>query len=31
MFTLKALPYDPKALTPHMSEETFAYHYGKHH
>ena len=31
MFTLKELPYAPSALTPHMSEETFSYHYGKHH
>lgn len=25
------LPYDKKALAPHISEETLDYHYGKHH
>lgn len=29
--TLPALPYAKTALAPHMSEETFEYHYGKHH
>ena len=29
--TLPDLPYDKKALTPHISEETLNYHYGKHH
>lgn len=29
--TLPALPYAKNALAPHMSEETFEYHYGKHH
>jgi len=29
--TLPALPYAPDALAPHMSAETFEYHYGKHH
>lgn len=28
---LPALPYAPNALVPHISEETFEYHYGKHH
>lgn len=28
---LPALPYDRDALTPHISEETINYHYGKHH
>ncbi len=28
---LPALPYAKNALTPHISEETFEYHYGKHH
>ena len=28
---LPALPYAPDALAPHMSKETFEYHYGKHH
>ena len=28
---LPALPYAKNALAPHMSEETFEYHYGKHH
>lgn len=30
-FTLPPLPYDRKALAPHISEETLDYHYGKHH
>jgi Fe-Mn family superoxide dismutase len=30
-FTLPPLPYAKDALTPHMSAETFEYHYGKHH
>jgi Fe-Mn family superoxide dismutase len=29
--TLPALPYTMDALEPHMSKETFEYHYGKHH
>ena len=29
--TLPALPYAMDALTPHISKETFEYHYGKHH
>ncbi|MCX8085805.1 MAG: superoxide dismutase [Fe] [Rhodocyclaceae bacterium] len=29
--TLPPLPYPKNALVPHMSEETFEYHYGKHH
>ena len=28
---LPALPYAMDALQPHMSRETFEYHYGKHH
>ena len=28
---LPELPYDKKALNPHISEETLDYHYGKHH
>ncbi len=28
---LPALPYPREALAPHMSAETFDYHYGKHH
>jgi len=28
---LPELPYAKDALTPHMSAETFDYHYGKHH
>lgn len=31
MFTLPALPYARNALSPHISEETLDYHYGKHH
>lgn len=30
-FTLPALPYEMDALSPHISEETLKYHYGKHH
>ena len=29
--SLTELPYDRKALEPHISEETLNYHYGKHH
>ncbi|MGC4062344.1 MAG: Fe-Mn family superoxide dismutase [Aquabacterium sp.] len=29
--TLPPLPYAQDALAPHMSKETFEYHYGKHH
>ena len=29
--TLPSLPYAMDALQPHMSKETFEYHYGKHH
>ncbi len=29
--TLPALPYAKNALVPHISEETFEYHYAKHH
>jgi superoxide dismutase, Fe-Mn family len=29
--TLPALPYATDALAPHISAETFEYHYGKHH
>ena len=28
---LPELPYEKKALSPHISEETLNYHYGKHH
>ncbi|MDH0866320.1 Fe-Mn family superoxide dismutase [Mitsuaria sp. GD03876] len=28
---LPELPYDKKALEPHISAETFEYHHGKHH
>jgi Fe-Mn family superoxide dismutase len=31
MFTLRSLPYDLKALEPHMSAQTLEFHYGKHH
>lgn len=31
MFTLPPLPYNLNALSPHLSEETLQYHYGKHH
>jgi Fe-Mn family superoxide dismutase len=30
-FELPALPYDKKALAPHISEETLEFHHGKHH
>ena len=30
-FELPQLPYEKNALEPHMSAETFEYHYGKHH
>ncbi|MCI0508951.1 Fe-Mn family superoxide dismutase [Chromohalobacter marismortui] len=30
-FELPALPYEKNALEPHISAETLAYHYGKHH
>lgn len=29
--TLPELPYDKNALAPHISAETFDYHYSKHH
>jgi hypothetical protein len=29
--TLPSLPYAMDALVPHMSKETFEYHYAKHH
>ena len=29
--TLPELPYDKNALSPILTEETFDYHYGKHH
>jgi superoxide dismutase, Fe-Mn family len=29
--TLPPLPYDMTALAPHISKETFEYHYAKHH
>jgi len=29
--TLPTLPYAVDALAPHMSKETFEFHYGKHH
>ena len=28
---MPALPFDKKSLTPHISEETIEFHYGKHH
>ena len=31
MLELPELPYSRTALEPYMSEETFDYHYGKHH
>ncbi len=31
MFTLPELPYAPTALEPHMSANTFSFHYNKHH
>jgi Fe-Mn family superoxide dismutase len=30
-FELPSLPYAKDALAPHLSAETFDYHYGKHH
>jgi hypothetical protein len=30
-FSLPPLPYDLKALEPHISKETLEYHHGKHH
>ena len=30
-YTLPALPYATTALLPHISPETFEFHYGKHH
>ena len=30
-FTLPPLPYALDALSPHISQETLEYHYGKHH
>jgi Fe-Mn family superoxide dismutase len=30
-FELPALPYDAKALEPHISANTMTFHYGKHH
>lgn len=30
-FELPELPYERDALSPHISEETLDYHYGKHH
>lgn len=30
-FEQPALPYDSKALEPHMTAQTFEFHYGKHH
>ena len=30
-FTLPKLPYAMDALSPHISQETLEYHYGKHH
>lgn len=30
-FKLPNLPFDKDALEPHISAETFEYHYGKHH
>ncbi|OFX05334.1 MAG: superoxide dismutase [Alphaproteobacteria bacterium RIFCSPHIGHO2_12_FULL_63_12] len=31
MIELPELPYDRKALAPHISENTINFHYGKHH
>lgn len=31
MFTLMELPFEEKALEPHISAETLEYHHGKHH
>src|SRR5689334_11950317 len=30
-FTLSPLPYDKRALEPHLSAETLEYHHDKHH
>jgi len=30
-FLLPKLPYEMDALSPHISQETLEYHYGKHH
>jgi len=30
-FELPPLPYEKTALAPHLTEETFSYHYEKHH
>jgi superoxide dismutase, Fe-Mn family len=30
-FTLPPLPYEPDALSPHLSRETLELHHGKHH
>ena len=30
-FSLPPLPFEPTALDPYMSAETFEYHHGKHH
>lgn len=30
-FRLPTLPFNPDALTPHISPETIEFHYGKHH
>lgn len=30
-FTLPELPWSQDALSPHISEKTFSFHYGKHH
>jgi len=30
-FTLPPLPYEKDALTPHISQDTLEFHYGKHH
>ena len=31
MFTLSSLPFDERALEPHISARTLEFHYGKHH
>jgi superoxide dismutase len=31
MLQLPDLPYAQTALSPHMSEQTLAFHHGKHH
>lgn len=31
MFKLPELPYDTKAFPHQLSQESFEYHYGKHH